>query len=221
MGFNSSTLDASIWGDPWSGTAGGGYNCTYEPSNISIADSVITMQCTQSGSDFYGSGIGSYEAVMLAEKGGIWACRVKMTLSDSVDGVIFGWGADNTGTTFPEYGEQDFVESNPYYRDPSTSFAMNTHWGSNSDPQQDPLNDIGGPVADWTIYWCVWNPGEAIQVLSGSSNIDDATSIGEINNSNITGASAYFVAEILAQAPSGGTGSVQMDWATQFSPELH
>ena len=72
------------------------------------------MQCTQSGSDFYGSGIGSYEAVMLAEKGGIWAYRVKMTLSDSVDGVILGWGADNTGTTFPEYGvQQDFVESNP------------------------------------------------------------------------------------------------------------
>ncbi|MFC5995652.1 family 16 glycosylhydrolase [Pseudonocardia hispaniensis] len=146
--FDGDTLDTAHW-HPYSGSTTGG-NGRHRPSNISVADGVMTI--TSRGRESAGM------AWQPGQLYGRWEVRARTEVGTGYGAVILLWP---DAEDFPEGGEIDFMEI-PKPSRTESNFVL--HYGhSNSQVG----TSVQGDFTEWHNYAVEWTPDHVAGFIDG------------------------------------------------------
>lgn len=196
------TLDTSQW-YVWSGAAGGGYDCDYNPAQTNIFNSILALgvRWSESANRWHSGGVGRKQCVTYAHWS--WAARFVGSKTMNAEDADMGWPQ----TGWPP--EEDFDESDPgwdatHSRSGTTTF----HWSSQNQQQAETFS--GYDLFKWHLFEGIWIPGH-MQFLV------DGVQVADIANPNIPTTPMRLVFETLTRGPNPTTDFLaqEIDWATE------
>lgn len=196
------TLDASKWWT-WNGTAGGGYDCDYNPAQVNVFNSILALgvRWSPSAQRWHSGGVGRQDAVTYAHW--TWASRMTGTKSMNAEDADLGW---------PVVGwppELDFDESDPGWDAAHrTSGSVTFHWGPTNQQEADTFAGID--MTAWHLFEGIW-------VAGSMSFLVDGTQVAQIANPNVRSTPMRLVFETLTrgQNPTSDFLAQEIDWATE------